>query len=181
MRATWKHFVVDSIHIIDSESPNTAIKRLRVRELLYELRFQFVQRLRKSIHLGASEKRVNKITQKPRDHWSQNIFLDPTKYSEFSCRVRKCFANFDKSEITFRFRQENRTFLAIKMAEFILILTLWSQKEFFPPLLLTQGSYRVLALLCIQFAIIFPRFSEISRMRITFDRNCCERERIQLI
>ncbi len=36
---------------------------------------------------------------------------------KFSCRVRKCYANFDKSEITFKFRKENRTFLAIKMQE----------------------------------------------------------------
>ena len=47
---------------------NTAVKCLRMRELLSELSFQLLQRLRKSIYLGAFiikalEKRVNKITR----------------------------------------------------------------------------------------------------------------------
>ncbi len=40
--------VVYTIHYV-----NTAVKRLRMRELLSELRFQLVQRLRKSIPLDA--------------------------------------------------------------------------------------------------------------------------------
>ena len=36
-----------------ANKPNTAVKRLRVREILSELSFQLVQRLRKSISLSA--------------------------------------------------------------------------------------------------------------------------------
>ncbi len=99
---------------------NTAVKRLRMRELLSELSFQLVQRLRKSISLGAFialEKRVNS--------------------RKLSFNTRKILRNF----LPYIFRC-------------FLIFCVFVQS----------------ALLCIQFAFIFPALSEISHMRVTFDR-----------
>ena len=45
-------------------------------------------------------------------------FLASQKIFRIQLQRKKMLkANFDKSEITFKFRQENRTFLAIKMQE----------------------------------------------------------------